>query len=73
MLDIRVRVVMGRIVVSFWCNSHGGPAHCLWSAGADMGPGGPEELSALVAGASSEFARRVVRLQLGDLSDDCLT
>jgi len=72
MLDIRVRIVLGKIVVSFWCNSHGGPAHCLWSASCDMGPGGPEEFSALVASASEEFARRVVRMQLQDLSDECL-
>jgi hypothetical protein len=72
MLDIRVRVVLDRIVVSFWCQSHGGPAHCLWSASQTMGAGGPDEFTDRVAFAAREFSTRVVRLQLDDLTDDCL-
>lgn len=73
MLDIRVRMVMGHLVVSFWCNSHGGHPHCLWNASQEAGAGGPEEFAERVMYAAREFARRVVQDELDELTGDCLT
>lgn len=72
MLDIRVRVVLNRIVVSFWCGSHGGPAHCLWSAATVTDLQSPEEFVGAVGGCLREFQRRCERLELEELSDECL-
>jgi hypothetical protein len=72
MLDIRVRVVLNKIVISFWCGSHGGQPHCLWSTATVKDHVGPDELATAVADCLREFARRVERLELADISDECL-
>ncbi len=73
MIYARAVVVMGRVIVSVWCQSHGvGTDHCLWSGRTGDYADRPEDVVQALAHAMARVDRLSQQGRLEGLTDECL-